>query len=322
MTPSLHKHVPEPHDDAPMIWIRGGEFTMGSDHHYAEEHPRRRVSVDGFWIDRHPVTNREFAAFVRATGYITVAEQAPDPAFYPGAPLENLVPGSMVFVPTRGPVDLRDNSTWWRWIPGANWHHPRGPGSSLAGLVDHPVVQVSWDDVATYAAWRGRELPTEAEWEFAARGGLDDREYTWGDDPPTPEAPMANIWQGAFPWRTTKPSDALWTSPVGAFPPNGYDLVDMAGNVWEWTADWWTRDRSEAATGCSCCVPQNPRGGAIDASRDGGTGIPQKVVKGGSHLCAPDACFRYRPAARQPQMVDTGMSHVGFRCVIRGHAPS
>lgn len=308
---------PPSSDPVSMVWIPEGEFAMGSDRHYREERPVRRVAVDGFWMDRHPVTNRQFAAFVAATGYVTVAEQNPDPALYPDAEPGQLVPGSMVFVPTRGPVDLRDNRQWWRWIPGASWRHPRGSRTTLAGLDEHPVVQVCWEDIAAYAAWCGKALPTEAEWEFAARGGLDGAEYAWGDAAPTPDAPLANIWQGRFPWQTIKPPDLLWTTPVGSFPENGYGLVDMTGNVWEWTADWWSRERAGDAGSCSCCVPRNPKGVSEEVSRDRGTGIPQKVVKGGSHLCAPDACFRYRPAARQPQMIDTGMSHVGFRCIVR-----
>ena len=300
-----------------MRWIPGGEFVMGSDHHYAEEAPARTVAVDGFWMDRHPVTNRQFARFVEETGYTTEAEIAPDPSMYPGAPAENLVPGSMVFVGTNGPVDLRDVRQWWRWVPGANWRHPWGPGSSLRKLDDHPVVHVSWADVKAYANWAGKQVPTEAEWERAARGGLNGAEFTWGTRDTTDERLLANIWVGAFPYRNAKPVAIRRTTPVGRFAPNGFDLVDMAGNVWEWTADWWERERFAAESGCPCCVPSNPRGASETASRDHGTGIPQKVVKGGSHLCHRQACFRYRPAARQPQMVDTGMSHVGFRLIAR-----
>jgi formylglycine-generating enzyme required for sulfatase activity len=298
-----------------MVWIPGGTFAMGSDRHYREERPVRTVAVDGFWIDTHQVTNRQFTDFTSSTGYVTVAERRPDTAMYPGAPPENLVPGSMVFVPTRVPVDLGNNAQWWRWVPGAQWRQPYGPVSS-EHIPDHPVVHVAWEDIEAYAAWIGGTIPTEAEWEFAARGGLDGAEFTWGDEDTQNSRPMANTWQGQFPWRNTRPKRENRTLPVGSFPPNGYGLYDMAGNVWEWTADWY-QDSHEPDSGCACCVPQNPRGGTLEGSMESTIRIPRKVVKGGSHLCARDACFRYRPAARQPQMIDTGMSHVGFRCIQR-----
>ncbi|GAA4921787.1 formylglycine-generating enzyme required for sulfatase activity [Actinomycetospora succinea] len=268
-------------------WVPAQTFTMGSDRHHAEEAPARPASVDGFWIERHPVTNAQFAAFVRDTGYRTVAERPLDPADFPGAPPENLVPGSMVFTGTPGPVDLRHLAQWWAWTPGALWRRPEGRGSSLAQRADHPVVHVAHEDAAAYATWAGRALPTETEWEAAARGGLDGAAYTWGDEP---RDGMANHWHGAFPWRAERGYGA--TTPVGTFPPNGYDLVDMAGNVWEWTADRWD-----------------------------GAAEPSHVVKGGSFLCADEYCSRYRPAARRPQPVDTGMSHLGFRCVVRDQLP-
>ena len=320
--------APDPIDTAhpggAMIWIPGGAFMMGSDRHYREERPAHQVVVDGFWIDPYPVTNRQFASFVAETGYMTVAERPLDPTLYPGAPPENLVPGSMVFVPTAGPVDLRNNAQWWRWVPGASWRHPTGPHSTLDGLDGHPVVHVAWEDVEAFARWAGKKIPTEAEWECAARGGLDGATFTWGDDDTQRTRPMANTWQGRFPWRSTKPSGTERTSPVGSYPPNGYGLFDMAGNVWEWTADWYA-DRRSQVNECMCCVPRNPRGGRPEDSLDPAqpqVAIPRKVVKGGSHLCERDACFRYRPAARQPQMIDTGMSHVGFRCVDRSPSPA
>jgi formylglycine-generating enzyme required for sulfatase activity len=293
---------------------------MGSDRHYPEEAPAHRVRVDGFVIARFPVTNAEFAEFVATTGYVTVAERPLDPADYPGAPAENLAPGSMVFTPTPGPVDLRHLSQWWTWTPGASWRHPEGPRSTLDDRGDHPVVHIAHEDAGAYADWRGGALPTEAEWEFAARGGLEGAEFTWGDERRPGGRIMANTWDGPdFPWRTTGDDGWERTSPVGAFPANGYGLHDMAGNVWEWTDDWYT-SRHPADADKPCCVPDNPRGGSVDGSFDPSQPqfrIPRKVIKGGSHLCADSYCMRYRPAARRPQMIDTGMSHVGFRVVWR-----
>jgi formylglycine-generating enzyme required for sulfatase activity len=300
-----------------VVALSGGEFRMGSDDHYPEERPVHRVRVSGFGIDRHPVTNRQFAAFVEATRYVTVAERPLDPADFPGAPPENLVPGSMVFSPTPGPVDLRHLSQWWTWTPGASWRHPEGRGSSTSERQDHPVVHVAHEDAAAYATSVGARLATEAEWEFAARGGLDGAAFTWGGEARPGGRIMANTWDGVdFPWRSTGESGFLRTSPVGSFPPNGYGLVDMAGNVWEWTDDHWTSHHPDDADK-PCCVPADPRGGTLTDSYDPAQPqfrIPRKVIKGGSHLCADSYCLRYRPAARRPQMIDTGMSHVGFRC--------
>jgi formylglycine-generating enzyme required for sulfatase activity len=305
--------------------LPGGVFTMGSDDHYPEEAPTHRVRVDAFAIDVTPVTNAHFAAFVEQTGYVTVAERQPDPADYPGAPAESLQPGSMVFTPTRGPVDLRHLSQWWRWKPGACWNHPNGPASSIDGRLDHPVVHVAHEDAAAYATWVGGSLPTEAEWEYAARGGLERAAFTWGDEPRLGGRIMANTWDGPdFPWRSTGESGWQRTSPVGSFPPNGFGLYDMAGNVWGWTDDWWSSRHTDDA-GSPCCVPANPRGGDLEQSYDPAQPqfrLGRKVIKGGSHLCADTYCLRYRPAARRPQMVDTGMSHVGFRCVRRPAAPA
>ncbi|MFI2363742.1 formylglycine-generating enzyme family protein [Promicromonospora sp. NPDC019610] len=307
-------------DDVRLDAVRldGGLFRMGSDDHYPEEAPAHSVRVDGFLIDRYAVTNERFDAFVAATGYLTVAERPLDAALYPGAPPENLAPGSMVFTPTPGPVDLRHLSQWWAWVPGASWRRPEGPGSGIDDRGDHPVVQVAHEDAAAYAAWAGASLPTEAQWEYAARGGLDGAAFTWGDEARPGGRVLANTWDGPdFPWRSTGGSGWTRTAPVGSFPPNGYGLFDMAGNVWEWTADWWT-DRHPAAAAHDCCAPVNPRGGDADTSRDARQpqfAVPRKVVKGGSFLCADTYCRRYRPAARRPQAVDTGMSHIGFRCV-------
>ena len=308
---------------AAAIDLPGGLFAMGSDEHYPEEAPVHRVRVDGFSIDVAPVTNEEFAGFVRATGYMTVAERPLDPASFPGAPPENLQPGSLVFTPTQGPVDLRHLSQWWTWTPGACWSSPEGPGSSVKRRSDHPVVQVAHEDAASYAAWAGSRLPTEAEWEYAARGGLEGAAFTWGEEARPEGRIMANTWDGPdFPWRSTRESGWLRTSPVGTFPPNGYGLVDMAGNVWEWTDDWWS-SRHPEDTETACCAPANPRGGDLESSFDPAQPqfrVGRKVIKGGSHLCADTYCLRYRPAARRPQMIDTGMSHLGFRCARQRRA--
>lgn len=301
-----------------MAWIAGGSFRMGSNHHYAEERPAHQAAVDGFWIDIHPVTNAQFRRFVEATGYVTVAERPLDAAEYPGALPELLRPGALVFTPPRGPVDLRDLRNWWSYVPGAHWREPEGPGSTIEGRADHPVVHVAYADAEAYARWAGKELPSEAEWEFAARGGIDSATYCWGDEFMPGGRLMANTWLGEFPRRDSG-SAARGTSAVGSFPANGYGLYDMTGNVWEWTADWYAPGHV-AKAGKSCCTPKNPRGATRELSYDPAQPqirIPRKVVKGGSFLCAANYCRRYRPAARQPQMVDSAMSHIGFRCVIR-----
>lgn len=299
------------------IWIPGGTFHMGSDHHYPEEAPAHPVQVDGFWMDTAPITNAQFRAFVEATGHVTFAELAPRPEDYPGAPPELLKPGSLVFVKPPGPVDLRDIRNWWRYVCGASWRHPFGPGSNLDGLDQHPVVHVSYADAEAYARWAGKALPTEAEWEWAARGGLDGAEYAWGDEFTPGGRIMANTWQGRFPWENLQEDGFEGVSPVGAFPPNGYGLHDMIGNVWEWTSDWY-QPRHPAAAAKACCIPRNPRGGdAAMSPHPAEPHIPRKVLKGGSHLCAPNYCRRYRPAARYPEPVDTTTSHVGFRCLRR-----
>jgi formylglycine-generating enzyme required for sulfatase activity len=294
---------------------------MGAAGTYPEEAPVREVAVDGFWIDQYPVTNREFAAFVAATRYRTVAERPLDPADYPGAAPEMLKPGALVFHKTHGPVDLRDYRNWWRWTAGAYWRHPEGKGSSVAARLDHPVVQVAFADAEAYAEWAGKALPSEAEWEFAARGGLDGALYVWGDELNPGGRQMANTWQGEFPWQNLRTDGLERTSPVGAFPANGHGLYDMAGNVWEWTTDWFGA-RHPAGSVSPCCMADNPRSAPIEASYDPAQPairIPRKVVKGGSFLCAPNYCRRYRPAARHAQMIDSGMSHIGFRCVMREH---
>lgn len=296
--------------DRQQIPIPGGEFLMGSDHHYPEERPARKVRVGSFRIDAYPVTNRRFREFVADTGYVTFAERPPDPGHYPGARPQDLVPGSLVFGMTEGPVDLRDFRNWWAWTPGADWRRPLGPGSSLDGLEDHPVVHVAYPDAVAFARWAGMRLPSEAEWEYAARGGIEGAEFAWGDRDFQETAPRANTWQGAFPYENTELDGWTRTSPVGFYAPNGYGLYDMIGNVWEWTS---TRYR-EAPTvaGSRCCGP--PRSEQLAPIR-GPAPFPARTIKGGSHLCTIQYCFRYRPAARQPQTIDTSAGHIGFRCV-------
>jgi formylglycine-generating enzyme required for sulfatase activity len=306
-----------------MIWIEGGAFRMGSDRHYPEEAPAHRVACDGFWIDSTPVPNRQYRDFVRATGHVTTPERIPDAEDYPGALPHMLFAGSLVFSAPRHAVHLRDWSQWWRFTKGADWRHPYGPGSSINGLDNHPVVHVSFADAQAYATWAGKDLPTEAEWEYAARGGLDGAEYAWGDEFTPGGHHLANTWQGEFPHRNLADDGFERTSPVKAFPPNGYGLYDMIGNVWEWTADWWS-PKHEADAPKACCIPHNPRGAPEAASHDPAQPnirIPRKVLKGGSHLCAPNYCRRYRPAARHAEPVDTSTSHVGFRCVVRERRP-
>ncbi len=310
---------PQPKARSGMAWIEGGSFRMGCEAFYKEEAPVHTVEVDGFWIDSKPVTVREFRHFVRDTDYVTVAERKPDPAEYPGIDPRLLVPGSLVFQPTAGPVPLNDFRAWWAFVPGACWRRPEGPGSDVSGRENHPVVQVANEDAAAYADWVGKQLPSEAEWEFAARGGLDGTVFTWGDEDHGGGDLRANTWQGRFPWENLGAAGYRGTSKVGAFPPNGYGLYDMAGNVWEWTVDFFTpRHPEEAAS--PCCVPSNPRVTSDADSYDlqaPDSHIPRKVIKGGSHLCAPEYCLRYRPAARQGQALDSSTSHIGFRCISR-----
>lgn len=303
-----------------MRQIPAGSFRMGSNDFYPEERPVHVAVVEAFWMDEHPVTNAQFAEFVQQTDYVTVAETAPDPADFPGAEPAMLVPGALVFTPPGHPVRLDDFRAWWSWIPGAQWRHPWGPGSTLSGLDDHPVVQVAYADAVAYAEWAGCRLPTEAQWERAARGLLDSATFEWGEEFAPGGQMMANTWQGEFPVHNDLLDGFARTSPVGRFPANGFGLVDMTGNVWEWTCDDHTPDHRaaaavpRAASAGACCAPRRPE----PASRirpSGSSGSGSKTIKGGSHLCAPNYCLRYRPAARQAQSVDTATSHIGFRCV-------
>jgi formylglycine-generating enzyme required for sulfatase activity len=291
-----------------MIAVPGGTFLMGAMDFYPEERPLRRVTVDGFWIDECPVTNEQFRWFVDDTGYVTVAERPVVRNDYPNADPLLLLPGSVVFHQASRHVDLRDVTNWWSYVPGASWSQPEGLGSDLEARDTHPVVHVAHEDADTYARWAGKELPSEAEWEYAARGGLEGATYAWGDELAPGGRRMANIWVGEFPWQKLG-GDHERTAPVTAFPPNGYGIYDMVGNVWEWTADRFTLP-SLRAPAESCCSAQSPPDAAARTA-------DLRVVKGGSHLCAPNYCRRYRPAARQPQSVDTSTCHIGFRCVLR-----
>jgi formylglycine-generating enzyme required for sulfatase activity len=295
-----------------MVQVTGGAFRMGSEDFYPEEAPVCQAEVDGFWIDSHPVTVGEFRRFVKATGYVTAAEYAPPAEDYPDADPRLLVPGSLVFRPTSGPVPLDDYRRWWHWVPGADWRHPEGAGSNAGGRERHPVTHIAYSDAQAYAQWAGKDLPTEAEWEYAARGGLEGAVYTWGDEFAPKGRMMANTWQGEFPWQNLSLDRYERTSPVGTYPPNGYGLYDMAGNVWEWTSDFYAPTHQARAVN-ACCAPRNPQGVQSSTEDD----VPRRVIKGGSHLCAPNYCMRYRPAARQGHAIETSTSHLGFRCVIR-----
>lgn len=306
-----------------MVRIEGGSFRMGSDRFYSEEGPVHKVRVDTFWIDPTPVTNRDFARFVRETGRLTTAERAPDPALYPGADLSMLQPGSLVFRAPRRREDMRFWGDWWHYVAGACWHRPDGVTPLSDDRLDHPVVHVSFEDASAYVAWAGKVLPSEAEWEFAARGGLEGADYGWGDDFEPDGRRMANVWDGAFPMESAD-GRSFGTSAVRSYPQNDYGLYDMIGNVWEWTDDFWADRRPDDAQK-PCCVPVNPRGALAEESYDPqqpAIRIPRKVLKGGSHLCAPTYCRRYRPAARHPEMIDSATTNVGFRCAWRVPAAS
>jgi formylglycine-generating enzyme required for sulfatase activity len=289
-----------------LIPLRGGAFPMGSADFYPDEAPVRTVTVEDFAIERHPVTNAQYAEFVADTGHVTVAERELDPALYPGVAAADLQPGALVFRPTPGPVDLRDWRLWWDWAPGASWRHPFGGDSGIDAIGDHPVVQVAYTDAAAYARWAGRRLPTEEEWEYAARAGATTT-YPWGDDVMPGGTLMANTWQGRFPYRNDGAAGWVGTSPVGTFPENRYGLVDMIGNVWEWTTTRYSPRRAAQGASQGCCTPSLEPDPSIS-----------QTLKGGSHLCAPEYCHRYRPAARSAQSQDSATTHIGFRCVVSG----
>ena len=292
----------KPAAQAEMAWIEGGVFTQGATGFYPEEGPPRTLEVKGFWIDKFEVTNAQFSEFVAATGYVTVAEREPDPQHFPGLDPALLTPGSAVFVmPTAADGKL---TQWWRFIPGANWREPAGPGGATsAGREHHPVVHIAYEDALAYANWKGRALPTEAQWEYAARGGLEQAVFAWGDEFSPEGKHQANTWQGMFPALNANEDGFPGTAPVGCFPANGYGLHDMIGNVWEWVDDWYYPERDpETATGAPGHDPRQP-------------GVPVKVIKGGSYLCAKNYCRRYRPAARHPQELALGAAHLGFRTV-------
>ncbi|QLQ11916.1 MAG: formylglycine-generating enzyme family protein [Nocardioidaceae bacterium] len=293
-----------------MVLIPAGTLLMGSEEFYPDERPVHERPVAAFFIDRYEVTNADYAAFVDATGYVTVAERDLDPAAFPGADSADLVPGSMVFTPTDEPVDLRNWRLWWRWQPGASWRHPFGPDSSIHQRLQHPVVHVAYEDATAYAAWAGKRLPTEAEHEYAARGGLVGARFAWGEEPYPDGVAQANTWLGRFPYDNQGIGDA---APVGSYPPNGYGLFDLIGNVWEWTSDYYT-PRHLRPTDKPVDAGKRENLLAAGSAQEGFPDIPRRVLKGGSQLCSPDYCLRFRPAARSPQAEDTGMSHIGFRC--------
>jgi len=303
--------------DKDMIWVPGGTFLMGSDKHYPEEAPAHSATVAGFWMDKYAVTNEQFARFVEATGYVTWAEIPPRAEDYPGAKPELLKPASVVFNKPPHRVDLRNHMNWWTYVIGADWRHPEGPESSIDNRAQHPVVHVAYQDVEAYAKWAGKEIPTETEWEFAARGGLDGASYAWGEELTPGGKHMANTWQGEFPWQNLMTDGYEGTAPVGQFPPNGYGLLDMIGNVWQWTTDWYAARHAAVKP---CCGSIGPKGGDREQSYDPqmpDIRIPRRVIKGGSFLCAPNYCKRYRPAARMAQPIDTSACHVGFRLIVR-----
>jgi len=311
---ALGHDVPSAPNTNNMVWIPGGTFWMGSEGGNPDEQPVHQVRLDGFWIDKTEVTNEEFEKFVRATGYVTVAERKPDPKDFRGVPSDKLVPGAVVFTPPPGDVSLENHYAWWQYMPGANWPNPEGPDTTIRGREKHPVVHVCWEDAIAYAKWCGKRLPSEAEWEYAARGGQDRQLYIWGKEQAPDGQWQANIWQGKFPNENTMADRFRATAPVAQFAPNGFGLYDMAGNVWEWCLDWYRPDyyaKSPAA---------NPFG-PLDSFDPNEPGLAKRVMRGGSYLCSDLYCTGYRPSARMKSSPDTGLSHTGFRCVWPGPPP-
>jgi formylglycine-generating enzyme len=304
-----------------MVWIAGGSFVMGSDRHYPEEAPAHDVTVDGFWIDKYAVTNEQFTHFVDATAYVTTAERMPRAEDYPGALPEMLKAASVVFQKPPQRVDMGNHYNWWNYVAGAQWRHPEGPESSIESRLQHPVVHLTYEDVESYAKWAGKDLPTEAEWEFAARGGLNGAGYAWGEEMTPGGKFMANTWQGEFPYKNLRSDGYEGTAPVGQFPPNAYGIYDMIGNVWEWTTDWYTAKHAPGKGCCSGDVPKGHREASFDPNMPD-LRIPRKAIKGGSFLCAENYCRRYRPASRMAQPVDTSTCHVGLRLIQRTSQPA
>lgn len=308
-----------------MVLIPGGRFRMGSAEFYPDEQPVHEREIASFRIDRYETTNAAFAAFVADTDYVTVAERPLDAALFPGLSEEERQPGAMVFTATAGPVDLGDWRQWWRWEPGADWRHPEGPGTSIDHRMDRPVVQVAYEDASAYAAWAGKRLPTEAEHEYAARGGVDGARFAWGDEPYPGGREQANSWIGRFPYDNRGRFGAT-PAPVGSYPANGYGVFDLIGNVWEWTSDYYgprhvvpgsrpvQAEGRPSLLGAAGASGGGAAAASASASAEPGSVIPRRVLKGGSYLCSPDYCLRFRPAARSPQAEDTATTHIGFRC--------
>jgi sulfatase modifying factor 1 len=331
--PTVENKKPVP-GDAPegMAWIPGGEFSMGAQdppgmdkvgmQATLDSRPIHRVYVDGFWMDKTDVTNQEFASFVRSTGYVTIAERKPKAEDFPGAPPENLVAGSVVFSPPAHQVSLNDHYQWWSYVPGANWRHPQGPKSDIHGKADYPVVHIAYPDAMAYAKWVGKRLPTEAEWEFAARGGLAGKPFVWGDEFRPNGKWMANTYQGQFPFKDTGEDQYIGVTGAGRFPPNGYGLYDMAGNVWQWTSDWYRPDYYQQLVS-EGGVARNPKG--PDTPFDPAEPNDRKKAhRGGSFLCTDQYCSRYMVGTRGKGEISTGTNHLGFRCVkdVTAHSPS